>query len=111
MGALADARRRQLARRGRPMVLTRLVTGGAPIAVTLTGYSRDYRPEELVGGLMQGDIKVEIGADEIAAAAWPGPPRKPDRIAVDGKTYTMQGASALYDGDTLAGWSIWARGG
>jgi hypothetical protein len=111
MGAIADARRRQLARRGRPMTLSRLVTDGAPVAVTPTGYARDYRPEELVGGIMQGDIRVEIGADEIAAAAWPAPPRKPDRLVVDGRTYTVQGATAVYDGPTLAGWSLWARGG
>lgn len=107
MGALADARRRQLARKGRQMTLARL---NGP-SVSLIGYARDYRPEELVGGIAQGDVRVEIGADEIAAASWPAPPRKTDRVTVDGRTYTIQGASAVYDGPTLAGYSIWARGG
>lgn len=111
MGALADARRRLLAQRGRTMTLTRLVMGGAPLVVTLTGFARDYRPEELLAGIMQGDVRIEIGADEIAAASWPAPPRRTDRVTMDGRTYTVQGASAVYDGATLAGYSIWARGG
>lgn len=105
--AFAAARRRLLARRGRPMTLTRL---NGP-AVTVLGHARDYRPEELVGGIQQGDLRVEIGADEVAAAGWPAPPRKMDRLTVDGRTYTVQGASAVQDGATLAGWSLWVRGG
>ena len=106
MRALADARRRLLARKGRPMTLMRL---NGP-SVSLIGFARDYRPDELVGGLAQGDVRVEIGADEIAASSWPAPPKKLDRITIDGRTYTVQGASAVYDGPTLAGYSIWARG-
>lgn len=107
MPALADARRRMLALRGRPMVLRR---GNLP-DLTVQGFARDYRPEELAGGIQQGDLRVEIGQDEIRAAGWPAPPIKPDRLVLDGRTYAVMGARIVLDGQEVAGWTLWVRGG
>lgn len=89
------------------MVLSRI--GGA--SVTVQGLPYQYAPRDLVGGLMQGDQRVEILNDEIAAAGWPGPPGKPDRLLIDGRTSTLQGARPICEGSGLIGWSLWVRGG
>jgi hypothetical protein len=108
MGAQAQARRRQIAGKGRPMALRRIGEPDLP----LIGFLRDYQPQELLGGVQQGDVRVEILAEEIAAAGWTTPPAKPDRLVVDGRSYAIQAAARpVHEGADLIGWSIWARGG
>jgi hypothetical protein len=103
-----EARRRQIRAKGRPMVLTRQARGATPAAsVTLLGFPRGYRPDEIQGGVQGGDQQVEILQDEIAAAEWPFPPAQPDRLVIDGRTSTVKGARPIYDGALLIGWSIW----
>lgn len=110
MGMQGNNRRALLRARGRLMVLRRQASPTAP-AVAVLGYSRAFQPGELQAGVQQGDVRIEILADEIAEAAWPAPPRNPDRVTVDGRTYTVQGATAIYDLAELIGWSLWCRGG
>jgi hypothetical protein len=108
VGIHADARRALLRDRGRAMVLRRQATPA--VTVTVQGYPRAYSPGELQAGVQQGDVRIEILNDEIAAASWPGPPRNPDRILMDGRTYTVLGAFPMYEGETLFAYSLWTRG-
>jgi hypothetical protein len=108
--SLADGRRRMLERDGRPMILRR-ITNSAPVSVTLMGKHTAYLPQELTGAVRQGDVRIAVGQDEIAAAGWPTPIRSPDEISIDGQTFTVQGAVPVYEGTTLIGWKIHARGG
>ena len=110
---MLDARRRHLARHGWPMALRRQ-TGVDPVthaAVTVQGFKHDYSPGQIVGGILQGDARVEITPDEIAAAAWPGPPRKGDSMLIDQQVWAVQGATAVRAAGVLVGYSIWIRGG
>lgn len=110
MGHLLDARRRNLAARGRSMTLRRISTG-APVTVTVVGTLRLFSPQDLTGAVKQGDARIEIGQDEIAAASWPYPPRSPDQVLVDGQTHTVQGATPVCEGATIIGWTLHVRGG
>jgi hypothetical protein len=103
------ARRLNMRMRGRPMVLRRQATPVSP-TITVTGYARNYRPGELTAGVQQGDVRAEILNDEIAQLGWPAPPRNPDRLTFDGRTYTIIGAAPVHEGTTIIGWSLWARG-
>jgi hypothetical protein len=109
MSSFLISRRRLLAQRGRPMVLRR--PGTPYIDVTVQGFKAAFSPEQITGGVQQGDCRVQILADEITAAAWPGPPKNKDSVVVDGRTWSVQGATPLYDGATLLGFSLWVRGG
>ena len=104
-----DARRRQIRAKGRPMTLRR-GPATAPIEVALTGFARDYRPEEVQGLVKQGDQRVEILDDEIAAAGWPSPPKNPDKLDIGGRMTTVQGAREIEVGGTRLGWSLWVTG-
>ena len=89
MSTLTDATRRQLLRHGQPVTLRRLAgTGGSQTAtdVACTATVAWIGAAELApgSGLMQGDRRVTITDHEIAAASWPGPPRKADRVVIDG---------------------------
>lgn len=108
MRGLAGITARQLRAKGRPMVLHRRIgKTDAFTAATVQGFASAYKPQELVGLVQQGDLKVVIGPDlgEIAA-----PPKKPDQILIDGRAYTIQGAAARYVGAAIDGYELWVRG-
>lgn len=84
-----------ITREGQSVTLRRIATGTAPVAVTCQAMVRGYRPAELVGGIVQGDRRVVISNAEIAAATWPGPPRKGDQVVIEGKVTTAQGVETV----------------
>lgn len=80
--------------------------------LTVRGTLTSYQPETVpVGGdVKQGDGKVNLLNDEIAAANWPSP-RKTDQLVIDGKSWAVMGAVPVYDAASIIGWSLWVRGG
>ncbi|MBC9176768.1 hypothetical protein [Pseudoroseomonas ludipueritiae] len=108
MSELLAGRRAEIRKNGRSMVLTRQARGTTPaVSVTLLGFPRTYRPQEIQGGVQVNDQQVETLHDEIAAAGWPFPPAQPDRLVIDGRTSTVKAARPIFDGPLLIGWSIW----
>jgi hypothetical protein len=108
MSHLLAGRRRMILSRGRMMTLRR--EGTPPLSVDLIGFPRGFRPDEIKGGVVQGDQQVEILTDELEDAGWPDAPERPDRLMFDGTTTTVQGARPVYDGALRIGWSLWVRG-
>lgn len=112
MAGHGDARRRAIAAKGRPATLRRQTAtkpaayADLPVQVFIVG----YRPEQITGGLQQGDAQARALNDEIAAAGWP-PPRAGFLLVVDGQTFAVQGSAPAYDGADLIGWNLWIRGG
>ena len=104
-------RRRHLHSMGRPMTLRRIVSSDPATYSDLpvVGKDRSYEPGEIQGGIQQGDLMVDLLNDEIAAADWSRPSR-PDRVLIDGRTYTVQGAWPVNDGPLCIGWRVWVRG-
>ncbi len=85
---MPDARRiaDRIGREGEPVVLRR-----ASVAdLDLKGVVRFYRADELTGAIQQGDRVVTASGREIAAAAWPGPPRRGDQVVIRGRTTAVQ---------------------
>lgn len=96
-----------LRRAGRQMSLKRRVgTTSAFTECMVYGHSRFYQPQELVGLVVQGDRKIRIAQKDIAAASWPGPPKKGDFL----DNGAVQGAEPLYEAETLVGFVAWVRG-
>ena len=114
MGAQDGARRRNIAARGRTFTLRRqtVTSPETYVSVTVTGFLRSYRPDQIAGALQQGDWALEICNFEIAAAAWPGPPRPGDEI-LDGSAagYAVIGAAPVYEGGDVIGHTLSLRGG
>jgi hypothetical protein len=116
-GPLLMSRRYQINLRGRPMTLRRLITAGSGGSastynvIIVKGVKWSFRPDQLTGGVLQGDAIVEILQDDLTAKTWPAPPRKGDTMIIDSRTWTVQGNEALYEDITNIGHSIWVRGG
>lgn len=112
MSDIASSVAAELARLGRPMTLRRRIgTTASFTSVTVNGVDRSYQPGEVMGAIEQGDAQVTIGGSEIAAAAWPGPPRRLDTILIDGQAWTVQGADSKTIGSTLIAYVLHVRGG
>lgn len=86
---------------------------GAPnVDVAVKGVTRALHPDALVGEITQFERKVVISNAEIAAASWPGPPKRGDRVIfADGTqaTVLMPGTRKL--GDQIAGHWMIVKGG
>ncbi len=82
---------------------------------------RDQGPNELVGGLTQGDSTVILSPTQINAAAWPGAQvnGKPDNripsknlgdlVVINNRVRSVQNANAIYIGNVLVRIEIQVR--
>ena len=88
------AYRAALAQNHETVVLRRIAAGNkvlaesGPLLARVTGYG----PQELVGGIQQGDLRVVLLADDVAASGFPLPlvQAGADRIVVRGRATTPQ---------------------
>lgn len=89
----ALAYRRQLGKHGEDVILRRVNAAPAePTEVTVRARVTGYAPHELVGGVQQGDRKVVLLAEDVAAADFPEPirPGGKDKIVVDGRVLNIE---------------------
>jgi len=112
MGYQTERRRRQIRRKGRMMALFRANNGAlpAPVPVNLIAYSAPPATAALEAGVSVMPFVAETLNDELQAAGY-GRPRKDDRLVDGGRTYTLTDATAVYDGDQICGWKLFAAGG
>lgn len=109
--SVATATRNLLARFGRAMTMRRRVgTSGDFTTATADGVLGTYRPDQLAGGVMQGDARIILDAAPIVAAGL-SPLVKGDQVVADGRTWAAQGVHARYDGDVICAFEVWVRGG
>ena len=105
--ALAIAAMRR--QRGQPVTLRRMVSGMA-VDVTVVATVMGYQPNEITGGVMQGDRKAKLSDNEIVAAGWPGPPRKGDILMIDGRTFTAITCDTVKMGSVVLSHTMQVRG-
>jgi len=100
-----------VSRYGQAMVLRRRIgTTNAFTDVSVKGVPRAYQPNELLGGLQQGDQRVVISSKEIRAAGWPAPPQAGDLVVWNSSTRTVRGARHIKIGEEILGYDLWVRG-
>lgn len=113
---IADAVAQEYREHGEAMTLRR---PGSP-NVDVVVYGKRYQPQggplggEIAGSaaVRQATLYVKISNAEIAAAAWPGPPRNSDRLIIGTRHYILQGdADTRKDGETVLAHFMVVRGG
>jgi hypothetical protein len=83
------AYRRQISRHGGPVTLQRGAGADAP-KVTFKARVTGYQPQEMTGGVQQGDSKVIFMADDAAGFPLPIKAQSVDAIWQDGRKMTVQ---------------------
>jgi hypothetical protein len=110
---------RQIAEHGQTITLRRPGTPG--VEAELPAFVRGYRPEELVGAIIQGDSEVTISPTDIASSGWPGAlaqtdgtdpmvPRKGDKVVLKGRVRNIEAAVPIYIADTPVRVKLMVRG-
>lgn len=93
----------ELVETGQRVTIKRLIgTGPGTINVEAMAVIRNFVPEQVAQGAVQGRQTVLISNREIENGQWPGPPRRGDRIEADGRTMTILGVdTTVIDGTTV----------
>jgi hypothetical protein len=106
--SIVNAVPRILERFGRPVTLRRRIgTGTTFTEATANGYLRQFSPEEIAGGVMNGDARLIIDAEPLSNLA----PVKGDFVLIDGRSWAVLGAHARMTSDNLTSYELWVRGG
>jgi hypothetical protein len=102
----------QIAKRGQSVTLKRRVGTTTNFTTAIVpGKVHHYRPDELVGGIIQGDRRVTIAPSSLAGTDWEGlVPRKGDFVEIDGAQAAVQGCEPRSVGNEVARYEIWVRG-
>lgn len=112
--SVADSISGALARFGRAMTLRRNTQAAngvlIPSDVTVYGRTKEYQPNELIGGVVQGDTQVTISNKEITEAQWPGPPKKGDIFRFEGRNAAIQAVEPKYLGTEVLVYVCQVRG-
>jgi hypothetical protein len=103
-----------LKRTGRLMTLRRNTQAPGskqiPFDVSVIGLASNYKPQQLIGTIQQGDTQVTLCNKEIAAAQWPGPPKQNDILIFDGRTTIIQAVESKFLGEELLAYFCQVRG-
>jgi hypothetical protein len=97
---------RQIAAHGEATTLV-FVDTGASVEKPRRAFVRGYSPQELVGGILQGDSLVIISptGEEL-----PRLPRRNDRVIIDGATRHVENVIPVRLNDELVRLSLQTRG-
>jgi hypothetical protein len=92
---LTEAYRRLLQTVGAPVVIRRYSGSGANrphFDVDVIARVVDYEPEQIVGTIQQGDSKLIVLAEDVAASQIAMPLRKGDKAVIRGKEHNIEEA-------------------
>ena len=92
--------------------LERLANPGPAITVQVSMMERRSDEAPLMGDVSQYDVQFYLKHDSLAAAGFPVPPLKGDRVH-DGTTriYTIRSVEDMHDQQgRVGGYRLWARG-
>lgn len=106
--------RRQITKHGETVVLRRVVDTGPNIEKTVRAKVAGYEPDELGGNIQQGDRKIIVLEEDVAAQGFPVPFKENsvDKVVVRGKTTTIQAVddNTIRVAGQLIGYVIRSRG-
>lgn len=89
VGSVAD----RIHREGEPVSLLRKLDDGVTLLnAPVTAFVRHYKPEEIGGGIQQGDRELHIAPGDLAAQGWTDRPRKPDQVTIGTDLAIVQSA-------------------
>ncbi len=105
--AMLDA---QIARNGQTVMLRKGNAANGDADKPVRAFVRGYQPEELSGGIQQGDSTMVISPTGLAASGFTGPLKRLDRATVAGKMQIIQVANPVMMNDVIVRWEFWLRG-
>lgn len=102
--------RRQIAMHGETLTLQR--NGTPPITQAVRARVTGYQPDELIGQIQQGDVRIIVLAEDIGSFPVPIRERSTDSVVINGRFLTVQAVDERTRkvGGVLIAYEIRARG-
>jgi hypothetical protein len=100
---------RQIARKGQSVVWRPAATPDASKDKGLRVFVRQYKPDELSGGITQGDSTIVVSPTAMKAAGI-AEFKKTDRITVAGRPKSVLASESVMTDDVLVRVNLWVRG-
>ena len=102
---------RQINRHGQTITLRRPVANASPIEKTCKAFVRGYKPDELIGGVQQGDSLVALSPTGLAGSDFATTlPRAMDKVLIAGRVRNVQMADPVLLGDQVVRINLQVRG-
>ena len=94
------------------VTLRRIVPNASPVDVAVRAKVTGYAPNELMGGIQQGDSRAIVLAVDVEATAFPGPIKAGDKLVIGGRVRNIQflDDQTRRIGDTLIAYDLTLRG-
>lgn len=96
---------RTISRHGQTVLLRRGNTD-----LTVRAFVRDFRPDEIVGGIAQGDSNVVISPTQIAGTPFVESILRNDKVVIRGRVRNVQSADPILIADQLVRINLQVRG-
>ncbi|MCE4223403.1 hypothetical protein HCU64_06535 [Methylobacterium sp. C25] len=101
---------RQVARKGQTIQLRKAAAKDGSQDKGLRAFVRGYKPDELAGGVQQGDSTVIVSPTELAKSGFAGPIVRLDRVVVAGRVRSIEVANPVMLNDQVVRIELWVRG-
>lgn len=96
---------RTVARHGQTVILRRGDTD-----TTVRAFVRNYRPDELVNGIQQGDTSLVLSPTQVADTPFAASIQRNDKVVIGGRVRNVQGADPVLIADQLVRINLLVRG-
>jgi hypothetical protein len=100
----------QIARNGQTVMLRKGNAANGDADKPVRAFVRGYQPEELSGGIQQGDSTMVLSPTALAASGFAGPLKRLDRVTIAGKMQIIQVANPVMLNDQIVRIECWLRG-
>lgn len=101
---------RQIAKHGQDITLRRVVPNAPAIEKPSRAFARGYRPDELAGGIQQGDTLMILSPSTMPAEFVSTPLKVNDRIISDGRTRNVQYVDPVRIDGVIVRFNVLVRG-
>lgn len=101
---------RQIARHGQTVLLRKGSAANGDADKPIRAFVRGYDPEELSGGIQQGDSTMILSPTALAASGFAGPIKRLDRVTIAGRLRTIEVANPVTMDDQVVRIECWVRG-
>lgn len=96
---------RNVAQHGQTVVLRRDTTD-----FTVLAFVREYQPDEMVGGIAQGDTKVVLSPTQLVGSPFEESVLRNDKVVIRGRVRNIQAIEPVLMSDRLVRLNLQVRG-
>jgi len=96
---------RDVTKHGQTVILRRGATD-----LSILAFVRDFRPDEIVGGIAQGDSNVVVSPTQITGSPFAESILRNDKVVIRGRVRNVQSADPILIADQLVRINLQVRG-